>query len=67
MSLIRKHCEEFLKNPSINPKTGRKIAIGKVKHKQLMEDYFINEMSRNIRYHIFHHKNNIVSTIGTFL
>jgi hypothetical protein len=38
MSLTKKHCEEFLKNPSINPKTGRKIAIGKVTHKQLMED-----------------------------
>lgn len=38
MSLTRKHCEEFLKNPAVNPKTGRKIEIGKVTHKKLMED-----------------------------
>lgn len=38
MSLTRKHCEEFLKNPSVNPKTGRKIEMGKVTHKKLMED-----------------------------
>jgi hypothetical protein len=35
MNITSKQCEEFKKNPKVNPLTGRKISIGKITHQKL--------------------------------
>lgn len=35
MIISKEQCEAFFANPSINPLTGRTIAVGKIRHKQL--------------------------------
>lgn len=36
--LTREKCDEFKKNPSVNPLTGRKIKVGKVTHMRLTKE-----------------------------
>jgi len=36
-SITKEQCEQFKKTPTINPLTGRKIAVGKITHKKLQK------------------------------
>lgn len=38
MNLTKEDCQKFLRNPTINPLTGRKIQVGKITHLTLMKE-----------------------------
>jgi len=46
LKTTNKDCEEWLKNPNINPKTGRKIKTTGIVFKKLKKDCVVNEQSK---------------------